>query len=286
MSTQGGVWRALERGRSIGCEAVQIFVKNNMQWRGKPHAEDDVARYRQELKVCKFQCVFAHTGYLINLGAQPGPNRDNSLQSLIQEIEIATPLGIPFLVMHPGAHLGAGEEAAFKQIVAGLNEVFTATKTSPVRIALENTAGQGTCLGHRMSHLAEIFDRLNSPERLAVCLDTAHFYAAGYDIRTPEGWDDAIREIASLIGIRQIVAFHLNDSKTDLGSRVDRHAHIGQGKIGLEGFRNIVNDPRFRKHPACLETPKSDDLHEDVLNLNTLRSLVENRPVEKRRSHC
>jgi deoxyribonuclease-4 len=281
MSTQGGVWRALERGRSIGCESVQIFVKNNMQWRGKPHAEADVTCYKQELKACKFRCVFGHTGYLINLGAQPGPNRDNSLASLIQEIEIATPLGIPFLVMHPGAHLGAGEESALRQIVAGLNEVFAATKTSSVRIALENTAGQGTCLGHRIAHLAEIFDRVKKPARLAVCLDTAHFFAAGYDIRTAKGWENAIREIASLIGIRQIVAFHLNDSKTDLGSRVDRHAHIGQGKIGLEGFRNIVNDARFRNHPACLETPKSEDLHEDVANLNMLRSLLDDRPTRK-----
>ncbi len=282
MSTQGGVWRALERGRSIGCEAVQIFVKNNMQWRGKAHAETDVKRYKAELKNFKSGCVFGHTGYLINLGAQPGPNRDNSLQSLIQEIEIATPLGLPFLVMHPGAHLGAGEESAFRQIVAGLNEVFAATKTSQVRIALENTAGQGTCLGHRMAHLAQIFERVNNPERLAVCLDTAHFFAAGYDIRTAEGWDTAIGELASLIGIRQIVAFHLNDSKTDLGSRVDRHAHIGQGRIGREGFRNIVNDPRFKRHPACLETPKSEDLHEDIANLNMLRSLVKEGPASRR----
>jgi deoxyribonuclease-4 len=275
MSTQGGVWRALERGRSVGCEAVQVFVKNNMQWRGRPHADADVARFKKEIKACKFRCVFGHTGYLINLGAQSGPNRDNSLQSLIQEIEIATSLALPFLVMHPGAHLGAGEESASRQIVAGLNEVFRSTKTSRVRIALENTAGQGTCLGHRMSHIAEIFNRVDKPERLAVCLDTAHFFAAGYDIRTAKGWDNAIREIASLIGIRQIVAFHLNDSKTDLGSRVDRHAHIGEGRIGLEGFRNVVNDLRFQNHPACLETPKSDDLQEDVANLNTLRSLVE-----------
>jgi len=278
MSTQGGIWRALERGRSIGCDAIQVFVKNNMQWRGKPHADADVKRYNKELKPFKSRYVFGHTGYLINLGAQPGPNRDNSLRSLIQEIEIATPLRLPHLVMHPGAHLGAGEELAIRQIVAGLNEVFAATNSSRVRIALENTAGQGSCLGHRMAHLAEIFDRVKNPERLAVCLDIAHFFAAGYDIRTPKGWDDAIRELVSLVGIRQIVAFHLNDSKTDLGSRVDRHAHIGQGKIGLEGFRYIVNDPRFKNHPACLETPKSEDLHEDVMNLNTLRSLVEKKP--------
>jgi deoxyribonuclease-4 len=162
-----------------------------------------------------------------------------------------------------------------KQIVSGLDQVFAATNRSPVRIALENTAGQGTCLGNKIEHLAAVFDRVKKPERLGLCLDTAHFFAAGYDIRTPKGWDAAIREVASLIGVKQILAFHLNDSKTDLGSRVDRHEHIGQGKIGKEAFRHIVNDARFKKHPGCLETHKSDDLHEDVQNLATLRSLAD-----------
>jgi deoxyribonuclease-4 len=178
------------------------------------------------------------------------------------------------LVLHPGAHLGTGEEAGIKQIVSGLDDVLQATKASPVRIALENTAGQGSSLGCEVRHLAMIFDAVKKPERLAVCLDTAHFFAAGYDIRTAKGWNSAIGEVDSLIGVKQIVAFHLNDSKTDLGSRVDRHAGIGQGKIGREAFRHIVNDPRFGNHPACLETPKSADLHEDVENLAILRSLV------------
>jgi deoxyribonuclease-4 len=265
---------ALKRAKSIGAEAVQVFVKNNMQWAGKPHSPQELALYASELAGSKFGCVFGHTGYLINLGAAPGENRDRSIKSLIQEIELATALRLPFLVMHPGAHLGLGESVGLKQIVAGLNEVFAATKRSPVRIALENTAGQGSCLGHKMEHLAAIFDGVKKPDRLAICLDTAHFFAAGYDLRRPEGWEVAMEEIDSRTGIEQIVAFHLNDSKTDLGSRVDRHAHIGEGKIGKEGFRHIVNDARFTKHPACLETPKSDDLHEDVMNLATLRSLV------------
>jgi deoxyribonuclease-4 len=211
---------------------------------------------------------------LINLGAPASDNRVRSLKSLIQEIEFATALGLPFLVLHPGAHLAHGEEAALKQIVAGLDEVFAATRKSSVRIALENTAGQGTCLGYKTAHLAAIFDRVKKPERLGVCLDTAHLFAAGYDLRTAKGWEAVIREVSSLIGLKQILAFHLNDSKTDLSSRVDRHAHIGQGKIGLKGFRHIVNDPRFKNHPGCLETPKGDDLKEDVRNLATLRSLV------------
>jgi deoxyribonuclease-4 len=274
MSTGGGVWKALERGASIGCEIVQIFVKNNMQWFGKPHAPNDLTLYANELAKDQFSAVFGHTGYLINLGAPPSDNRDKSLKSLIQEINFGTDLGLPFLVMHPGAHLGAGDEEGIKQIVAGLDEVFAATKTSPVRIALENTAGQGSCLGHQLAHLAAIYDRVKKPQRLGVCLDTAHFLAAGYDIRTPKGWDDAMKEMESLIGLKEILAFHLNDSKTPVGSRMDRHEHIGKGKIGKEAFRYIVNDPRFKNHPGCLETPKSKDLHEDVENLAVLRSLV------------
>ncbi len=275
MSTGGGVWKALERGASINCEIVQIFVKNNMQWFGKPHAPNDIAQYANELAKQKFSCVFGHTGYLINLGAQASDNRDKSLKSLIQEINFATDLGVPFLVMHPGAHLGSGEESCVKQIISGLDEVFEATKGSPVKVALENTAGQGSCLGHKIAHLAAVFDGVKNPERLGVCLDTAHFFEAGYDIRTPKGWDAAIKEVESLIGLKKILAFHLNDSKTDLNSRVDRHEHIGKGKIGKEAFRHIVNDPRFKNHPGCLETPKEKEMLEDIENLAVLRSLVE-----------
>ncbi|MHB8521713.1 MAG: deoxyribonuclease IV [Limisphaerales bacterium] len=275
MSTTGGVWRALERGAGIGCETVQLFVKNNLQWFGRPFAPSDVVNYANQLAACRFSCVFGHTGYLINLGAPPSPNRDHSLKSLIQEIEMAADIGLPFLVMHPGAHLGAGEAAGLKQIVSGLDEVFRATRPTPVRIALENTAGQGTCLGSRIAHLAAIYDGVKQPQRLGVCLDTAHFFAAGYDVRTPKGWNTAIGEVEKLVGVKEILAFHLNDSKTDLGSRVDRHAGIGQGKLGREAFRHIVNDERFRNLPGCLETPKSADLHEDIENLAILRSLVD-----------
>ncbi len=274
MSTSGGVWKALQRGADVKCDIVQIFVKNNMQWFGKPYTPNDLALYANELAAQKFSIVFGHTGYLINLGAPAGPNRDNSIKSLIQEINFATNLGIPFLVLHPGAHLGTGEEKCTEQIVAGLNEVFRATKNSPVRIALENTAGQGSCLGHRIAHLTAVFDKVDQPKRLGVCVDTAHLFAAGYDIRSRKGWDAAIKEVEDLLGLKQVLAFHLNDSKTDLGSRVDRHEHIGKGKIGREAFRHIVNDVRFQNHPGCLETPKSKDLHEDVENLALLRSLV------------
>ncbi len=247
-----------------------------MQWFGKPYSPSDLTEYANQLAVSKMKAVFGHAGYLINLGAPASPNRDNSIKSLCQEITLAADLGIPFLVMHPGAHLGSGEEAGLGQIVAGLDEVFGMTKNLPVRIALENTAGQGTCFGARISDLANIFEGVKQPGRLGVCLDTAHFFEAGYDLRTPAGWDAAIGEVEAQIGLDNILAFHLNDSKTPLNSRVDRHAGIGQGHIGKEAFRHIVSDPRFETLPGCLETPKSKDLHEDVENLAILRSLVNN----------
>jgi deoxyribonuclease IV len=277
MSTSGGVHKALQRGIGIHCEIIQIFVKNNMQWFGKPYTPNDLALYANELASGKLQVVFGHTGYLINLGAPASDNREKSVKSLVQEIQLAESLGVPFLVLHPGAHLGQGEAAGLKQIVAGLDEVFQIPRQSPVRIALENTAGQGTCLGHQVAHLAAIFDQVQKSERLGVCLDTAHFFAAGYDLRTPKGWNAAIKEVEKLIGLKQILAFHLNDSKTELGSRVDRHAGIGLGKIGKEAFRHVLNDARFAQHPGCLETPKSADLHEDVENLAILRGLVKGR---------
>jgi deoxyribonuclease IV len=277
-STAGGAYTALQRARQIGAEICQIFVKNNMQWVGRPPTVAERTLFETELAASALDCVFGHTGYLINLGGPSSSNRDRSLQSLIQEIQFATELKLPFLVLHPGAHLGGGDDKGLKQVIAGLDEVFAVTRYSTVRIALENTAGQGTCLGHRLEHLAEIFGGVAHPKRLGICLDTAHLYAAGYNIRTPKGWDTAIQTVVDLVGLRQILAFHLNDSKTVLGSRVDRHAHIGQGKIGKRAFRHIVNDARFRKIPGCIETPKSADLHEDVANLAVLRSLMRRAP--------
>jgi deoxyribonuclease-4 len=273
MSTSGGFWRALERGHSIGCDCIQLFVKNNMQWYGKPPTAEDAALFKAKQREFSIQSIFGHAGYLINLGGPSSPNRDHSLQSLLQEIQFADALGVPFLVLHPGAHLGAGEAEGIKRIVAGLDEVLRATKSCQVRIALENTAGQGTCLGHELRHLAAVYDGVASARRLGVCIDTAHLFAAGYDIRTANGWDAAMTELDKLVGLDQVLAFHLNDSKTGLGSRVDRHADIGLGEIGREGFRHVVRDTRFKDHPGCLETPKSKDLHEDVRNLATLRRL-------------
>jgi len=276
-STAGGVHRALDRAEQIGALSCQIFVKNNMQWSARKYTEAEIQKFKERRVGSKCGVVFGHTGYLINVAAPESENRERSIQSLVLEIELAAQLGVPFLVLHPGAHLGAGEEAGLRQAADALNNVFNATRKLPVRIALENTAGQGTCLGHDLQHLKAVYQRVRRPERLGVCLDTAHCFAADYDVRTEAGWNGVVEAVAAAVGLDQILAIHLNDSKTPLGSRVDRHAGIGQGHIGRDAFAHIVNDPRFAEHPGCLETPKSADLHEDIENLAVLRSLVRSR---------
>lgn len=273
-STAGGLAQAIIRGASLGCDCIQIFVKNNMQWFGKPYDPDELSAWANEVASGKLKLIFGHTGYLINLASPPGENREKSIQSLRQELHFATDLGLPFLVMHPGSHLKQGEEVGLQRVIEGLNEAFT-DLISPTRIALEITAGQGSCLGAKIEHLATIFNGVRQPERLGVCLDTAHLFAAGFDIRTPEGWNSVLSRLDALIGLQNLLAIHLNDSKVDLGSHVDRHEHIGKGKIGLEAFRIIVNDKQLKNTPGCLETPKSKDFHEDRGNLAILRSLVE-----------
>jgi deoxyribonuclease-4 len=268
MSTAGGVDRALERGASIGCDCVQLFLKNNMQWSGPPLKPDEITRFHK-LRLP----AFAHSGYLLNLASPKEDNRRRSIAALVDEIERATALGVPFIVMHPGAHMGAGEEAGLRTLVASLDEVFATTRKSKVQIALETTAGQGTCLGHRFEHLAAACQSSKHPRRLAVCVDTCHIFAAGYDIRTPAGYKAVMTELDKVIGHEQVVAFHLNDSKKPLGSRVDRHEHIGKGHIGLPAFRCVMRDSRWAGLLMSLETPKSEDLHEDVENLRLLRSL-------------
>jgi len=275
MPTRGGVPNALREGRRIGCAVVQLFSKNNLQWTGQPYSGEVIAEFGQERTAGAFAAVFAHTGYLINLGAPGGPNRQKSIDSLIHELQLAESLELPFIVLHPGSHLGKGETRGLRAIVEGLDEVIAATSLSKVRIALENTAGQGSSLGGELAHLTELFNRVKNPERLGLCFDTAHFFEAGRPIHTPEGWDQIMNETDRTIGLKNVLAFHLNDSKTPFGSRVDRHAGIGEGHLGMEAFRHMVNDPRFEHVPGCLETPKSADLHEDVENMARLRSLLQ-----------
>ncbi len=272
-STEGGVSTALERAARAGCGAVQIFTKNNNRWFEKPLDPEEVRRFRAAARRFKKRFLFSHDSYLINLAS---PRRDvlkKSLVAMADEIRRADLLGLAYVVTHPGAHLGEGEERGIARVAQSLDLVHAETAGARARILLETTAGQGTTLGWRFEHLAEILARVAAPERLGVCVDTCHVFAAGYDIRAEEGYMRAMRRLERLVGRRAIRAFHLNDSRRELGSRVDRHAHIGKGKIGLGAFRALVNDARFRDRPMVLETPKGKDLKEDRMNLRVLRGL-------------
>ncbi len=277
MSIGGGLHRAIERARSIECTAMQIFVKNNMQWFARPLARGEIKAFLEHSQRAELSAVFAHANYLINLAATNPQFLTNSIRALSEELTRADQLGLPFLVLHPGAHLGAGEEAGLEKVVKSIDQTFRRVPKVKTRIALETTAGQGSCLGHKFEHLAAIIANVREPERLCVCLDTAHVFAAGYDLTSEAGARKIFREFGQTIGLQKLVALHLNDSKTARGSRVDRHEHIGKGKIGLPAFRFIMSDRRFRKIPKVLETPKGKELREDVENMKTLRELIARR---------
>jgi deoxyribonuclease IV len=274
MSIAGGVHTAIERGRSIGCTAVQMFVKNNMQWFARPLAREEIRAFLEHRQRSELLSIFAHANYLINLAATNPQFLENSIRALSAELTRADQLELPFLVLHPGAHVGAGEEAGLKKIAASIDRVFEKIPKMKTRIALETTAGQGSCLGHRFEQIAYIIESVREPERLCVCVDTAHIHAAGYDISSEAGVKKTFREFDRVIGLDRLVAIHVNDSKTARGSRVDRHQHIGKGGIGLHAFRFIMRDRRFRKIPKVLETPKGKEMREDVENLRTLRELA------------
>ena len=268
---------ALERARSIRCTAMQIFVKNNMQWFARPLMREEIRAFLNHVQRGELLSVFGHANYLINLAATNPQFHANSIRALAEELIRADQLELPFLVLHPGAHLGAGEEAGLKKIADSVDEVFRKIPKVKTKIALEITAGQGSCIGHRFEHLAHIIANVRESERLRVCLDTAHLFAAGYEIGSESGVRETFREFDGVIGRDRLVAIHVNDSKTHCGSRVDRHQHIGKGRMGLDAFRFIMRSPRFRKIPKVLETPKGKDLAEDVINLRTLRRLANQR---------
>ena len=274
MSIGGGAHMAIERACSINCTAMQMFVKNNMQWFARPLACEEIRAFLEHQQRGELLSIFAHANYLINLAATNPQFHANSIRALSEELTRADQLGLPFLVLHPGAHLGAGEEAGLEKITASVNRMFRKTSNIRTRIALETTAGQGSSLGYAFEQIAYIIDNVREPERICVCLDTAHVFAAGYDIGSELATRRMFREFDRVIGLDRLAAIHLNDSKTVRGSRVDRHEHIGKGKIGLDPFRLIMRDRRFRKIPKVLETPKGKDLREDVENLKTLRGLV------------
>ena len=274
MSIGGGVHMAIQRACSVGCTTMQIFVKNNMQWLARPLTRREIGAFLNHSQRHELLSIFAHANYLINLAATNPQFHANSLRSLSEELIRADQLKLPFLVLHPGAHLGAGEEAGLEKIIESIDHVFSRIPKIKTRIALETTAGQGSCLGSKFEHLAYIISRVREPERLCVCLDTAHIFAAGYDIGSESAVRKTLHEFDRIIWRDRLVAIHVNDSKSTRGSRVDRHEHIGRGKIGLEAFRIIMRDHRFRKTPKVLETPKGKDLREDVENLKTLRGLI------------
>lgn len=274
MSIRGGVSVAIERARSIHCTAMQMFVKNNMQWFARPLTPGEIRAFLDHVQRGELLSVFGHANYLINLAATNPQFHANSIRALSEELTRADQLELPFLVLHPGAHLGAGEEAGFEKIIASIDEAFRKIPKVKTKIALETTAGQGSCLGFRFEHLAYIIANVREPERLCVCVDTAHLFAAGYDISSENSTRKILREFDRVIGRDRLVAIHLNDSKTAHGSRVDRHEHIGKGRIGLDAFRLIMRERRLRKIPKVLETPKGKDLREDVMNLKTLRGLL------------
>jgi deoxyribonuclease-4 len=276
MSIRGGVSMAIERARSIDCTAMQIFVKNNMQWFARPLTADEIRAFLGHVQRSELLSVFGHANYLINLAAANPQFHANSIRALSEELVRADQLELPFLVLHPGAHLGAGEEAGLQKVIHSIDEVFRRIPKVKTRIALETTAGQGSCLGHRFEHLAHIIENVREPERLRVCVDTAHLFAAGYNIGGESSFRKTLRDFDRVIGRNGLVAIHLNDSKTARASRVDRHEHIGKGRIGLDAFRFIMRDRRFRKIPKVLETPKGKELREDVVNLKTLRDLAVN----------
>src|SRR6266513_940507 len=276
MSIAGGAHMAIERACSLQCTALQIFVEDNMQWFARPLSAEEVRAFLEHQQRGQLASVCAHANYLIDLAATNPQFHANSLRALAEELIRADQFELPFLVMHPGAHLGAGEEAGLEKIAASIDALWRVIPKVKTKIALETTAGQGSCLGHRFEEIAQIINKVWEPERLCVCLDTAHIFAAGYDIRSESAVKKTFRKFDRIIpqARDRLVAIHLNDSKAACGSRVDRHAHIGKGKIGRAAFRFIMNEPRFGKIPKVLETPKGKELKEDVVNLRTLRRLI------------
>jgi len=276
MSIAGGYHKAVEIAHACGCDCVQLFTKNNNQWRAKPITESDVEKFRSALRDLKIGHPISHDSYLINLAAPDKELWQKSIDAFVVELQRADALGIPYVITHPGAYTSSSEAAGLKQIIRALNAIHRQTTDLKAECLLELTAGQGSCLGCKFEHMATILDGIQHPERVGLCFDTCHVFAAGYPFDTEKKYQAMMKQLNSLVGVKKIKAFHLNDSKKDLGSRVDRHEHIGRGKLGLEPFRFLLNDKRFHKVPMYLETPKGKNGREewDVTNLRVLRGLV------------
>lgn len=276
MSIAGGLYKAAEAAAALGMQTVQIFTKNNNQWHARDLVDEDIRAFKAAMRRAKLRHAMAHDCYLINLASPDAGLFRKSLEAFVVEMRRAEALGLDYLVTHPGAAVDGDERAGLLRVAAALDEAHVRCPDFRLKVLLETTAGQGTSLGHRFEHLASILAQVKDPERLGVCLDTCHVFAAGYALAPEKEYRATMREFHRLVGIKRLRAFHVNDSARPQGSRVDRHAHIGKGYIGLEAFRLLLNDPRFRNRPMILETPKEsadrDDM--DVVNLRTLRRLM------------
>jgi deoxyribonuclease-4 len=276
MSIAGGYHKALLDAQTHGCETVQLFTKNNNQWHAKDLTDNDIRIFKKTMRQTRLRFPMAHDCYLINLASPDAALYRKSIEAFVIEVQRAEALGLRYLVMHPGAAVDGDDEAGLARVARALDEIHGRCPDFRLQVLLETTAGQGTSLGHRFEHLARILTLVAQPQRLGICLDTCHVFAAGYALHPEKEYRATFRAFDRLIGLSRLRAFHLNDSLKPLGSRVDRHAHIGKGCIGLEAFRLLVNDRRFRNRPMVLETPKEtpnvDDM--DVVNLKVLRGLA------------
>jgi len=255
VSVAGGMPRAIERAQDLGCTSLQVFVKNQQQWRGREFPELEARQFRAARTASPIRCAMAHASYLVNLATPDETLFRRSLAAMEDEMRRCARLGIECLVVHPGAHVGSGEAAGVRRVTEAVRWLLSRPGLGAVSILLESTAGQGTCVGHRFEHLGQVLAESGGGSRLGVCIDTCHVLAAGYDLRTRRGYDAVFAELEKVVGLSRVRAFHLNDSKTPLGSRVDRHAPIGQGYLGRAPFSRLMRDPRFTGLPMVLEVP-------------------------------
>jgi deoxyribonuclease-4 len=271
----GGLHLAFDRGSADGCRAIQIFTKPSSMWREPELSDAAIAEFRSRRAAHGNPPVLAHTSYLINLATDEPDILAKSKDALVCEVMRSSALGVSYCVLHPGAHMGAGDDEGITRVVRALDEVHARTRGASARILIENTAGQGSCVGHKLEHVARILNETKEGERLGVCFDTQHAFAAGYDLSSASGYAKTWETIDRLFGAHRVLAFHLNDSKKGLGARVDRHEHIGEGVLGLALFWRLANDPRFVEIPAVLETePRTDDAGPYKEEVALLRSLV------------
>lgn len=275
-SAAGGYYRSVERAAAVGCDCVQLFTKNNNQWRAKPITDEDVEKFQEALDRLKISHPISHASYLINLASPQDELRAKSIDALVVELERANQLGIDWVVFHPGSFTTSSEEEGLAAIIDSLNQIHRRTESLNAHLLLENTAGQGSNLGWQFEQLGTLIRGVEAPERLGVCIDTCHAFSAGYPLAPQEAYEQTVKKMGKAFGLKRIKAFHLNDSKKPFGERKDRHEHIGEGEMGLEPFRALLNDRRFAKIPMYLETEKGERDGEDldVINLRTLRGLI------------